>query len=161
MGIIIGRVSVSGDDGGGNDTESASTTSAAGLPFPAGDQDRANYWGLAGLVPVVTDPFDRGDNPDGLGRATTGQQWNEIHGQWAISQQQAQLLDVGQGEAPALAVTAGAEGDGLTEVTLPVVEAGAGLVFRYLDPENYWRCWPTPRAGPGPCSRRWRGRPSW
>ena len=146
VGIIIGRVSASGDDSA-EDAEAATATSAAGLPFPTGDQDRTNYWGLAALVPVVNDPFDRDDNPDGLGRAATAQQWNEVHGQWAISQRQAELTSPGQGGAPAIAVTAGAEGDGLTEATLPVVESGAGLVFRYRDPANYWAVLPDVATG--------------
>jgi hypothetical protein len=155
VGIIIGRVTAPDDDGGGGDA--ATTTTVAGVQFPTGDQERANYWGLAGLQPVVEDAFDRGDNPDGLGRATTGQQWNEVHGQWAISQRQAQLLDPGQGGAPALAVTAGTQGDGLVEVTLPVVETGAGLVFRYLDPQNYWSVVPDVASGTWSVSKTFEG----
>jgi hypothetical protein len=44
-------------------------------------------------------------------------------------------------------VLEGAQGDGLVEVTMPVVEAGAGLVFRYLDPDNFWAVIADPEAG--------------
>ena len=59
-------------------------------------------------------------------------------GTWGI-RDDAAATSGGTGEGPFLAVVpGGGRGDGLTEVTMTVVEDGAGLVFRYLDPENYW-----------------------
>lgn len=147
VGVIIGRVTAGGDDdgGGGDDDAATATTAAQGLPFPAGDQDRTNFWGFAGLVPVVADTFDR-DDRDQLGSTEAGETWEELQGTWGISQRQAEVDGSGQAP-PSIAVLPGAEGAGLVEVTMPVVEGGAGLVFRYAGPANYWSIVADPTSG--------------
>lgn len=143
-GVVIGRVtapdesSPSGDGGGAGEAE--------GLPFPSGDVNRTGYWGFVNLEPITIDTFDRRDDPRSLGSAGTGQVWETPAGTWGIVDQSA-VTDGGSGNDPSLAVVPRGTGDGLTEVTMTVVEDGAGLVFRYLDPENYWAVTANPSVG--------------
>ena len=140
LGLVIGRVTAP-------DTEATEDTAPAedqGLPFPTGDVDRTNYWGLAGLVPTASDTFDR---PDGdLGQTETDQEWDVLSGQWVVADDTATLLE-SAASGPNLAVVADGTGPGLTEVTLSAVARGTGMVFRHLDAENHWTVTARPAAG--------------
>jgi hypothetical protein len=82
-----------------------------------------------------------------LGDAGEGGTWDPVAGTWGI-RDEAAATSGGQGDGPWVAVIpGGGRGDGLTEVTLTTIEDGAGLVFRYLDPLNYWSV--TPNLGIG------------
>lgn len=148
--FFIGQATSGDDDGGDGDGGSATTVAGGGsgeVPFPSGDQNRTGYWGFADLEPNVVDTFDRANSPDGLGSTGTGQQWEVVSGTWGIQGDAAATSGGATGDQPNMAVVPEGTGDGLTEVYLPVVEEGAGLVFRYLDPDNYWSVTANPGVG--------------
>jgi hypothetical protein len=149
VGFVLGGVLSGGDDGGGGDGGSggADETSDEPLPFPTGDVNRVNYWRFGGLEPVIQDTFDRPDDDASRGETGTGPAWEAVYGTWAIRGDQAATSGGGAGEGPLLAVVPEGEGDGLTEVTMVRVEEGTGLVFRYLDAENYWSVTANPGVG--------------
>lgn len=107
------------------------------LAFPEGDVDRSGYWALADLEPTLEDSFDRDDAPTDLGTADTGQPWEVVTGTWGILTDAATVSE-GTTEQTLLAIAPQEVNDGLVEVTLRVAAQGAGLAFRYRDPENYW-----------------------
>ena len=150
-GFVIARITSSSDDSddsGGSQGTTAGTGEQATqdtVPFPHGDQNREGYWGFANLERIVADTFDRAD-ADSLGDSGTGQPWTEVSGRWGISDGRVEASG-GAEEGPNLAVVAEGSGDGLTEVTMMTMEEGAGLVFRYLDPENYWSVTANPGVG--------------
>lgn len=145
VGFFGGRLTA--PDEQGDDTPTAGgTTEDGGLAFPSGDQNRTGYWGFAGLEPIAIDTFDRADDPASLGDAGSGQAWEAVNGTWGI-RDDAALTSGGSGDAPFLAVVPEGTGDGLTEVTMTVVEEGSGLVFRYLDARNYWSVTANPGVG--------------
>ena len=151
-GFVIARVTSGGDDGAGTDATAEEPTDGGTaataddpIPFPVGDQNREGYWGFASLERVVSDTFDRADAPV-LGTAGTGQPWQAVAGTWGVRADRA-VTSGGADGAPNIAVVPDGSGDGLTEVTMMVVEEGAGLVFRYLDPENYWSVTANPGVG--------------
>jgi peptidoglycan/LPS O-acetylase OafA/YrhL len=108
-----------------------------GLDFPSGDLDRSGYWSLVDLETTFEDPFDRPDDPGGLGVAEDGQAWEVISGQWGISTETA-VVSGDAGSGPRIAVAPQQFNDGLAEVTLGLVTPGTGLVFRYQDVDNWW-----------------------
>ena len=138
--FLIGRSTSGGDDGGGGEDPAGDDAAGTGegVPFPVGDVNRTGYWGFVSLTPIVVDTFDRANDPESLGDAGDGGTWDPVAGTWGI-RDDAAFTSGGDGDGPFLAVVpGGGRGDGLTEVTMTVVEDGAGLVFRYADPENYW-----------------------
>jgi hypothetical protein len=148
--FFIGKATSGGDDSGDDGAEGGSATTVAGggeVPFPSGDQNRTGYWGFADLEPTVVDTFDRANAPDGLGTTGTGQAWEVVSGTWGIQGNAAATSGGATGDQPNIAVVPEGTGDGLTEIYLPVVEEGAGLVFRYLDPDNYWSVTANPGVG--------------
>ena len=147
-GFLIAQFLGSGDDdGGGDGGDGGAAVPDEGVPFPTGDQNRTGYWGFVNLSPIVVDTFDRANDPQSLGDAGDGGTWDPVAGTWGI-RDDAAVTAGGDGEGPFLAVVpGGGRGDGLTEVTMTVVEEGAGLVFRYLDPENYWSITANPGVG--------------
>jgi peptidoglycan/LPS O-acetylase OafA/YrhL len=155
-GLVVGRLTAPDDDGGDG---GAAGEDAEGLPFPHGDVNRTGYWGFAGLEERVIDTFDRADSPDALGSAGTGQAWEVLSGTWGIRDNSAVLTEPGGGSGPRLAVVPRGNGAGLTEVTMTVVEEGAGLVFRYRDPQNYWSVTANPGVGSWSATRVLDGEP--
>jgi hypothetical protein len=145
LGLLIGRLTA-GDDDGGGEGDGEALPAEGGVDFPAGDVNRTGYWGFVSLTPITIDTFDRADDPTSLGDAGEGGTWEAVNGTWGI-REDAAFTSGGTGDGPFLAVVPQGEGDGLTEVTMTVVEEGAGLVFRYLDPENYWAITANPGVG--------------
>jgi len=141
LGLLIGRIT-SGDDDGGGGAQSGD----GGVPFPTGDVNREGYWGYVGLERLVSDTFDRDADPQSLGQAGSGQDWDAVSGTWGVEGGVAQNTTAAP-DGPSMAVVPEGTGDGLTEVTMNVVEQGAGLVFRYLDPDNYWTVTANPGVG--------------
>lgn len=94
------------------------------------------------LRPVATpasglaDHFDRPDDPGRLGAVPGGPAWQAVAGSWGITHGQAYLAAPAAG--PALAVVDAGRPIGLGRVRVADVEAGAGLVFAYRDPADYW-----------------------
>jgi hypothetical protein len=145
-GLLVGRITAGGDDSGGEEATGAGTTPEGGVEFPVGDVNRTGYWGFVNLRPIVIDTFDRADNPDSLGDAGEGGTWEPVAGTWG-TREDAAVTSGGSGDGPFLAVVPDGNGDGLTEVTMTVVEEGAGLVFRFLDAANYWSITANPGVG--------------
>jgi hypothetical protein len=156
VGLVVGRTTA--PDEGESAPQGGDDATDGALPFPSGDVNRTGYWGFANLEPTAIDTFDRPDDAENLGRAGTGQRWDAVAGTWGIAGNAA-LTSAGDGSGPRLAVIAEGTGDGLTEVTMTVVEEGAGLVFRYLDPENYWSVTANPGAGSWTATRVLDGQP--
>jgi hypothetical protein len=95
---------------------------------------RQGNLGLSVAVPDIYDSFDR-DGPS-LGAAPGRPPWQEAAG-WSIARwSQAYAAAPAQGASLAIVRLGGA--DGAVEVRLAKVDDGAGLVFRYRDPDNYW-----------------------
>jgi hypothetical protein len=136
-GFVLGRVSAPGTE------EGATASTAPAVVYPAGDQDRSGYWTFAGIEAVVTDSFDRDDGP--LGMTDTEQEWNPVTGTWEIEDGHAAAPD--QRSQASIAVVPGGSADRLTEATMTVVEPGAGIVFRYRDPQNLWTMTADPENG--------------
>lgn len=138
VGFIVGRVS------SGDQPDEPPTTTMAPFVFPAGDQDRSGYWGFGGVVPVLSDTFDRSDDPESLGDTDTGEPWNAVAGTWGVESSRAVAAP---GAEPAFATVNGGPADRLTEASLMVVEPGAGITFRFQDADNHWSLTAAPSRG--------------
>jgi hypothetical protein len=138
-GFVVGRSTADGTPAlplAGTGGLAPETPEADPFAYPVGDADRTTYWGFAGITAAVTDDFDRADDPEELGRADGGT-WESVRGTWGIDSGTAVAVP-GDAERPGLAVIRGGPAARLTEVTFTTIEPGAGLVFRYLGPEDYW-----------------------
>jgi hypothetical protein len=82
------------------------------------------------------DSFDRADDPSSLGRSPAGFVWRADAGRWGVVADQAAVTDPAAGRSFAVVPLGG--GDGMVQLQLARVTNGAGLVFRYQDPRNYW-----------------------
>lgn len=118
VGILI--ASGGGDSGGGGDD--------AG-PAPA---DARTDVGIFGTI----DQFDRPDSATSMGDFAPGRPWSPDAGTWGIDGGEAYL--VRSGEFRNHSVIGLGQGDGGAQVRLDKVVNGAGLVFRYVGPYNYW-----------------------
>ncbi len=87
-------------------------------------------------VTGVSDSFDRPDDPSSLGTSPTGMMWRADAGTWGIVGGQAAPLVPAPGHS--FAVVPLGNSDGAVQVQMAKVADGAGLVFRYQDPRNYW-----------------------
>lgn len=118
VGVLIAS---GGDDGGGGG---------------GGDQERATDTrtdvGIFGTI----DQFDRPDDPASMGDFAPGRPWSEDAGTWGIVDGEAYLAQ--SGEFRNHSVIGLGQGDGGAQVRLDKVVNGAGLVFRYVGPYNYW-----------------------
>ncbi|MCB1006696.1 MAG: hypothetical protein KDB35_21115 [Acidimicrobiales bacterium] len=118
---IVGILIASGGDSGGGDGE----TSAA----PA---DARTDVGVFGTI----DQFDRPDSATTMGDFAPSRPWSADAGTWGIDNGEAYL--VRSGEFRNHSVVGLGQGDGGAQVRLDKVVNGAGLVFRYVGPYNYW-----------------------
>lgn len=97
---------------------------------------RSEQLNVLGPDAPVRNDFDRATGT-GLGRATTGQRWAEVGGQWGVRQEDAVLVSQ-PGLKPAIATVDVGSGDGWVQITGSTFPTGMGMVFRYVDPSNYW-----------------------
>lgn len=116
VGVLI--ASGGGDGGGGGQQESAA--------------DARTDVGIFGTI----DQFDRPDDPSSMGDFAPGRPWTEGAGTWGIVDGEAYLSR--GGEFRNHSVIGIGQGDGGAQVRLDKVVNGAGLVFRYVGPYNYW-----------------------
>jgi hypothetical protein len=121
VGILIAS---GGDSGGGGGNGNAGNQNA-------GPDSRTDV-GIFG----TTDQFDRPDSTTALGNFAPGRPWLADAGTWGIENDEAYIADVG--EFRNHAVVGLGQGDGGAQVRLDKVTNGAGLVFRYIGPYNYW-----------------------
>ena len=118
VGILI--ASGGGDSGGGGGD--------AG-PAPA---DARTDVGVFGTI----DQFDRPDSATTMGDFAPSRPWSADAGTWGIDSGEAYLVE--GGEFRNHSVIGLGQGDGGAQVRLDKVVNGAGLVFRYVGPYNYW-----------------------
>jgi len=95
-----------------------------------------NHEGEVLSVSGTADPFDRPDDPSSLGAVPEGPPWRAEAGTWGVVAGQAAVTTPAQGHSLAVVPLGG--GDGTVQVRLAKVVNGAGIVFRYQDPLNYW-----------------------
>ncbi|MBL7496454.1 DNRLRE domain-containing protein [Frankia sp. CNm7] len=110
--------------------------------------------GRIGSVTILDDQhrdsFTRADSSTLLGATDTGEKWQTQplpglgNGTWGISGNAAYLATASGNRNMA---TVSAAADGQFSFKMPVAQAGLGLVFRYADPNNYWRVVAQPSAG--------------
>lgn len=91
--------------------------------------------------PVILDEFSRAS--EGLGTTDTGQQWVDS-GDWATTGSTATLQNR-QSLGPSIALVEGPPGERLVGGQFDQISGGAGLVYGYLDIENYWAVVATPQ----------------
>jgi len=84
----------------------------------------------------VVDTFNRNDDATKLGVTDSGQRWFSVSGTWGVTGGTAYVARPGNGYN--LSVVNMHTPDGNVQVTLKKLVAGAGLVFRYHNPFNYW-----------------------
>ena len=90
------------------------------------------------------DTFDRPDG-DGLGEGPPGYEWRGDSGTWAVRGGRATAT--GHDGFATFATVDTGEPDGTAEVRVVRLRDGAGLVFRYVDPENFWAVAAVPEFG--------------
>ena len=83
----------------------------------------------------------------GQSAAIGGRTWHAIQGDWATSSTTFAIKTPGRSNASLLVTDSGLS-DVTVQARMPVVAGGAGLVFRYRNPFNYWAL----RAVPGVAS---------
>ena len=138
VGVLIGRLTAPDSEADvATGVEEDAGTDSPPATFPAGDQSREPWWGLVGFQRLAVDTFDRADASDGLGETGTGETWETPTGKWGIEGGSPGCSPAIRTK-PNIAIVPASEGDGLVEVTMATPEQGAGLVFRYQDPSNYW-----------------------
>lgn len=86
---------------------------------------------------AVIDGFDRPDDPGGLGSVPGGPAWKAVAGSWAIANEQAYSTSL-SGDDEAVAVVVASRPLAVAEVRVAQVAPGAGLVFAYAGPGDYW-----------------------
>jgi hypothetical protein len=113
-------------------------TGTRALPYVCGDADA-----ICGLTVVsdgtvvITDSFNRANSATSLGNADTGDPWNVLGGTWGINSNQAYVATDSGGRN--MAVIDAGVADGVVEISIPTMTQYAGLVFRVVDTNNYFR----------------------
>lgn len=120
VGILIASSGGNSDDGSGGDGGGAT----------AGDA-RTDV-GIYGTI----DQFDQADSATSLGNFAPGRPWTADAGTWGIDRNEAYVAE--SSEFRNHAVVGAGQGDGGVQVRLDKVTSGAGIVFRYVGPYNYW-----------------------
>lgn len=97
------------------------------------------------MATIVSDNFNRANDPTSMGTATTGQVWSRVSGTapWGIVSNRSSYTWT-PFEGTGIAVLETGFSDAITSITLPSVDmpnfaAGAGVVCRYVDNNYYWR----------------------
>lgn len=121
--IAIVGILIATDGGGGGGGDSGGGDTAA---------DARTDVGIFGSI----DQFDRPDSTTSLGDFAPGRPWTATAGTWGITDNEAYLVE--SDEFRNHAVIGMGQGDGGAQVRLDKVVNGAGLVFRYVGPYNYW-----------------------
>lgn len=117
------------------------------------DDDGSEAGRDLGEQPEVTRPGGRGlvvdtfaaDDSDRLGSTETGHRWFEVSGSWSVDDSEATAAPDGDTGA-AVAVVDPRQVDGTYTVTMSRVVPGAGVVFRYAGPRNFWYLSAAPQA---------------
>jgi hypothetical protein len=113
----------------------------------SGDGDQAESGG--GVRPTTAvfgtlDEFDRADSGE-LGAFTADRTWEPLTGRWGIRNGDAAVLESDEYRNHA-AIGLG-QSDGAVQVRVERLTAGAGVIFRYRGPSNYWAVVAAPNGG--------------
>jgi hypothetical protein len=100
---------------------------------------------LDGVAP--TDTFDRQTDLQDVGVAANGDSWNAVSGVWGIDAAQVHLAQGALGGARNLLTLDMGASDGVVAATFARSRPGAGLVFRYAGPDDFWVVLPAPEFG--------------
>lgn len=109
---------------------------ASGAPLDSEPPLASPSAGEVVQVGGTLDAFERPNQATGLGTMPEGPAWFADTGTWGISDGQAYLSAPANGRNHAV-VDLG-QAYGAVQATLPKVVNGAGLVFRYRNPFDYW-----------------------
>lgn len=127
-GVLISLATRSGGSSGVSKAPSATSTSVP----PRGPNT------------AVYDRFDRVNQKGSLGKAETGQTWQTGQSVWSVADGTARM-DPSDPAHGALAVVPLGSIDGTVQVTFTKIANGAGIVFRYQNPFNYWQITAAPK----------------
>lgn len=116
-----------------------------GILIGAGMGSGASASHVGEIVQVVgaSDQFNRPDDAFSLGAQPGGLRWRADVGRWGVLGEKAAATLPGPDRS--FAVIPVDRGDGAVQVRLDKVTDGAGLVFRYRDPRNFWSLVAAPR----------------
>ena len=106
---------------------------------------RTVQYDIVGPDAPVHDSFDRAGTR-ALGTTPTGQRWQTASGSWTILRSEA-MLESQPSLKPSIATVDTGRADGWVQVTASTMPTGTGMVFRYQDPENYFRITAVPLYG--------------
>jgi hypothetical protein len=93
---------------------------------------------------TFTDSFNRRGRTTSVAVRGEQGQWSAVSGTWGVQSHAAYVSDPVVG--PNLLIAPDTTGDGTLQLRMTSVAPGAGLVFRYQDPQNYWRLVAFPRV---------------
>jgi hypothetical protein len=100
---------------------------------------------LEGVEP--TDDFNRQSDLRTAGVAGNGDSWNAVSGVWGIDAAQVYLVQGAAGGARNLLTLDMGSEDGVVAATFARATQGAGMVFRYAGPDDFWAILPAPDFG--------------
>ena len=126
--------------GGGDEEKGGDTATGASSTLPGGEVVTSTS-GPATTTTLVQvtgapDTFDR-EVADGLGSGPSPYSWTVNSGAWTV-QGGAAMATSAPEEGYALATVDLGTPNGIVQATVLDRALGAGLVFRYQDPQNYW-----------------------
>ena len=101
----------------------------------------------AGTDGVPTDDFNRRTSFSEVGVAANGDSWSPVAGVWGIDAAQVFLVEPSLDGSRNLLVLDVGSPDGELAVVFARVRKGAGLLFRYESPQDYWILAPSPDFG--------------
>jgi hypothetical protein len=122
----------SGQTPGGGDQQPTVPSLPEGMPETVVD-----------TTEIASDNFDRSNSPDVMGEAGPGQVWVSDSGVWGIDDDQAYVSGSVETLHTNRAVLTGIEmNQGTIEADLTKLATGAGILFRYQGPFNYFTITP-------------------
>lgn len=112
---------------------------SATSPAKPASAPRSLVRATSGLVATggMVDTFPQPDSIFTLGSAPGAGAWRAVEGIWGVDHHQGYVAGPAQG-VPDLAVLDMGDGGHTMEVGMARATQGAGIVFRYLDREDYW-----------------------
>lgn len=101
-----------------------------------GDDDAGG--GGAAVTSDATDDFNRPFNPTAVGVAATGDSWDAVSGTWGVDAAQLYVAVPAASNARNLVVLDMGSSDGQLSAVFARVRLGAGMVFWYESPDDFW-----------------------
>lgn len=131
--MFVGRLAA------GSPTSASASPAAGAAPASGAGATGAGAAGAGAPLVVggALDSFAGPSDPASLGRLATGTPWRAVSGTWGSGGGQAYVSRPATA-GPDIAVVGAATTGAGVQVRLAHVAPGAGLVFGYRDPANYW-----------------------